>query len=95
MKLLFETLESMNKNKNTLKDPQLNGDWKLEYTTSDTILGRNGPQKVGPVIQKIDAVNLKAENSESISYFGLLNIRRLITFSAMFLCDFLYILLDV
>ena len=77
MKGLFETLESMNKNKNTLKDPQVNGDWKLEYTTSDTILGRNGPQKVGPVLQKIDAINLKAENSESISYFGLLNIKRL------------------
>ena len=80
MKVLFETLESMNKNKNTLKDPQLNGNWKLEYTTSDTILGRNGPQKVGPVLQKIDTVNLKAENSESLRYFGLFDIKRLTIF---------------
>ena len=72
MRNLFEKLEKSNKIKSPLKLPSLaEGIWSLEYTTSDSILGRNSYKRVGPIIQKIDVKNLKAENSETIDFFGL------------------------
>jgi hypothetical protein len=72
MRNLFEKLEKSNKIKSPLKLPSLaEGTWSLEYTTSDSILGRNSYKRVGPIIQKIDVKNLKAENSETIDFFGL------------------------
>ena len=71
MRNLFEKLEKSNKIKSPLKLPSLaEGIWSLEYTTSDSILGRNSYKRVGPIIQKIDVKNLKAENSETIDFFG-------------------------
>jgi hypothetical protein len=68
---LFSQLEQRNPNKKSLKCEQVNGIWTLEYTTSDSILGRKGFRKVGDIYQKIDAINLKAENSEVVEYFFL------------------------
>jgi hypothetical protein len=76
---IFESLEKLNPNKNTLKNPDLNAIWSLEYTTSDSILGRGGSPKVGPILQKIDAINLKAQNSEVVRYFGAFDVPRKVT----------------
>lgn len=75
MNVLFEKLEKSGK-KDSLSDPSVNGLWLLEYTTSDSILGRKGSPKVGPIYQLIDAVNLKAMNSETVLYFNFLKIPR-------------------
>eukprot|EP01036_Dinobryon_divergens_P047769 gene47769-64075_t len=61
----------MNLSKEPLKDPNINATWTLEYTTSDTVLGRGGWKRVGPTLQIIDTTNLKAENKEVLSIFGL------------------------
>jgi hypothetical protein len=60
IKALFEQLEALNSDGNTLKSPFLNGTWVLEYTTSENILGKNGkgkgisgPVKVGEILQLI------------------------------------------
>lgn len=80
MRRLFEKLEKMNPNPNSLSFKGVNGDWKLRYTTSDSILGRKGPTILGDIVQKIDAVNLKAENSDTVGYLGgLLKISRKVT----------------
>ena len=72
MEKLFSLLERCNRNKQPLQQPSLaDGLWKLEYTTSDSILGRGGYERVGPILQMIDTRNLKAENSETIGFFGL------------------------
>lgn len=68
---LFEQLEKKNPTKEPLKSPKINAIWSLDYTTSDSILGRGGAKRVGKILQKIDAVNLKGENSEVRNYFGL------------------------
>jgi hypothetical protein len=79
IKQLFEKLEKKNQLKSTLASPLLNAVWQLEYTTSDSILGRNGAKKIGPIFQTIDAVNLTAENREVVNYFGFLKIPRKVT----------------
>ena len=79
IKDLFEKLERSNPRKATLSNPDLNAVWSLEYTTSDSILGRGGPQKIGPILQTIDAVNLKAKNEEVVKYFGLFEIQAKVT----------------
>ena len=76
MRLMFEKLESLNPNKNTLSNPALNAIWNLEYTTSDSILGRGGSERFGPILQTINANELKAENAETVNYFGFLKINR-------------------
>lgn len=51
----------MNPNPNSVASPLLSGAWVLEYTTSDTILGKSGKgslfqggqSKVGEVIQEL------------------------------------------
>ena len=68
---LFEKLEKMSKNDEPLKSSLVNDVWQLEYTTSDSILGRNDFPRVGPILQTIDTTNLFAENSETVSYFGV------------------------
>merc|ERR1712024_352134 len=42
-----------------------------EYTTSESILGKGGFPRVGPIVQMIDTTSLTAENSEVVSYFGV------------------------
>lgn len=72
MKKLFEQLEKLNPTPDSLSSSKVNKIWNLEYTTSDTILGRGSQKRVGPILQLIDARNLKAENSETVDYgFGL------------------------
>ena len=68
---LFEKLERMNPTKGPLKSNKVNGNWSLDYTTSDTILGKGGFPRIGPIIQMIDTKTLSAFNSEVVSYFGV------------------------
>lgn len=68
---LFEELEKISPNKASLSSPYVNAKWQLEYTTSDSILGRKGYKKIGDIYQIVDAKNLKAENSETIDFFGI------------------------
>mmetsp|Transcript_20824 Transcript_20824/g.29394 ORF Transcript_20824/g.29394 Transcript_20824/m.29394 type:complete len:197 (+) Transcript_20824:71-661(+) len=68
---LFEKLEKVNPTRKPLKTTKVNGDWSLEYTTSDSILGKGGFPRVGKIVQKIDTTTLSAENSEVVSYFGV------------------------
>ena len=66
---LFEALERKNPNKNTLASKYTSGIWTLEYTTSDSILGRgDGFKRVGPILQTLDTTSLTAENSELVDY---------------------------
>ena len=76
---LFSKLEKLNPTSKPLKSQLVNGDWSLEYTTSDSILGKGGFPRVGPIIQKIDTETLSAENSEVVSYFGFIPVPRKVT----------------
>ena len=44
---LFEQIEKKTKKKATLSNPAVNGNWSLEYTTSDNILGEERKNVVG------------------------------------------------
>lgn len=79
MRALFEKLEKLNPTPNPLKTTLVNGDWNLEYTTSDSILGRGGSPRVGPIVQMIDTTTLTAQNSETVKYFGLFSVPRKVT----------------
>lgn len=79
MKGLFEKLEKLNPTPNPLKTTLVNGDWSLEYTTSDSILGRGGAPRVGPIVQMIDTTTLSAQNSETVKYFGVFSVPRKVT----------------
>jgi hypothetical protein len=53
---LARTLEGLNPNKNSLAAKEINGKWRLVYTTSESILGRNRPpfaRPLGPIYQFI------------------------------------------
>jgi hypothetical protein len=71
IKELFEKLEKLNPTRKPLKSDEVNGVWSLEYTTSDSILGKGGFPKVGPILQMIDTKKLSAINSEVVNYFGI------------------------
>ena len=68
---LFAKLEALNPTPKPLLSPKVNADWSLEYSTSDSIIGKGDFPRVGPIIQKIDTVSKTAENSEVVSYFGI------------------------
>ena len=75
---LFTRLEKLNPTRQPLKSPLLNADWSLEYTTSDSIIGKGDIfPKVGPIVQTIDTTTLSAANAEVVSYFGLRVPRRI------------------
>lgn len=76
---LFEQLEKLNPTSNPLTKPTVNGDWSLDYTTSDSILGKGGFPRVGPIIQNIDTTTLSAKNSEVVKYFYLFDVPRSVT----------------
>lgn len=78
MKNLFEQLEKQNPNKASLSSPLVNKVWELRYTTSSAILGRGQQKRLGPILQSIDAINLKAVNSETVDY-GILKVGRKVT----------------
>jgi hypothetical protein len=71
IKELFEKLEKLNPTRKPLKSDLVNGDWSLEYSTSDFIIGKGDFPRVGPIVQKIDTTNLYAENTEVVNYFGV------------------------
>lgn len=75
MDRLFVQLEALNPTPNPLKKPGVNGDWSLDYTTSDSILGKGGFPRVGPIIQNIDTTTLSAKNSEVVRY-AVINVPR-------------------
>ena len=74
---LFSLLEKLNPTVNpiTNTNANLNGDWSLDYTTSDSILGKGSFPKIGPIIQNIDTTTLSAKNSEVIR-FGIVDVPR-------------------
>ena len=80
MEKLFVRLEALNPTRNPLtsKKPSVNGDWDLKYTTSDSILGKGGAPRVGPIIQNIDTTTLSAKNSEIVRY-GFVDVPRSVT----------------
>jgi hypothetical protein len=79
MAKMFAELEQKNKVKKSLSSPLVNAVWYLQYTTSDTILGRGGSPRVGPILQTIDAPNGFAQNSETVRYLGFLDVPRAVT----------------
>lgn len=76
---LFELLETKNKYKDSLNSPLINAVWDLKYTTSDSILGRNGSKRVGQILQTIDAPNLFAKNTETLRFLGIIDVPRSVT----------------
>jgi hypothetical protein len=53
---LARSLERLNPNKNSLAAKEINGKWRLEYTTSESILGTKRPpfaRPSGPIYQTI------------------------------------------
>lgn len=76
---LFQELEKINPTKAPLKSDKVDGVWSLRYTTSDSILGRNGSPRVGPILQTIDTKNLRAENTEVVRYFNVFDVPRKVT----------------
>jgi hypothetical protein len=79
MLTLFEKLEKLNPIKKPLKSPLVNKVWDLRYTTSASILGKGGAPKVGPILQKIDAPNGEAVNSEVVQYLNVFQVPQKVT----------------
>lgn len=70
---LASALEKLNPTRKPLASPLLNGRWRLEYTTSDSILGTKKPaflRPSGPIYQFLDGPNLKAKNQESAPLYN-------------------------
>lgn len=76
---LFQQLERLNPTPKPLKSPLINADWSLEYSTSDSIIGKGDYPRIGPIVQTIDTVSLSAENSEVVNYFGWIPVPRRVT----------------
>lgn len=74
---IFKKLERLNPTRKPLKSDKINGRWSLDYTTSDSILGKGGFPRIGYIVQSIDTKALKAVNSEVVSYFGIQVPRRI------------------
>lgn len=71
---LVEKLETINPEPKPLASDAINGEWRLRWTTSESILGRNRMRGFRvdldrPILQEIDAKNLKARNVEPITTF--------------------------
>lgn len=70
--ILATRLEKMNPTKNVL-GPELSARWKLEYTTSGSILGTSRPAFLRPngtIYQTIRAEKLEARNQETWPFFS-------------------------
>lgn len=84
MEGLFARLEALNPTRDPLvgggrnKKPSVDGDWSLDYTTSDSILGKGGFPRIGPIVQNIDTTTLSAKNSEVVRY-GFIDVPRSVT----------------
>jgi len=69
MLTLFDKLEKLNPTKKTLASTLTSGVWELEYTTSDSILGKkDGFDRIGPILQSLDVDALTACNEEVVDY---------------------------
>lgn len=69
----FAALEKLNPNPKSLAAPELNGRWRLLYTTSESILGTARPPFLrpgGPIYQTIDTATLRARNQETWPFFN-------------------------
>jgi len=71
---LVEKLEKVNPEPKPLSSDLINGNWRLRWTTSQSILGRNRMRGFRvdlerPIFQEIDAVKLTARNVEPITSF--------------------------
>lgn len=67
------SLERVNPNPASLASPLINGQWRLMYTTSDSILGKTKPalaRPSGPIFQYIDTTKMAALNSERAPFFN-------------------------
>ena len=65
---LCQALEKVNPTAEPLASDLVNGQWRLVYTTSESILGKKKKkflQPSGPIYQTIDAESLKARNQET------------------------------
>lgn len=85
---LCRELERINPNKASLSSPLINGRWELQYTTSDSILGRSKPpflRPIGPIFQYIDASALTARNQETAPLFNQARARCLVSTQHMLL----------
>lgn len=71
IKSLFEELEKFNPTPKPLLSPLINGDWSLDYSTSDSIVGKGGLPRIGPIVQTLDTAGLRAANEEILSVWGL------------------------
>uniref|UniRef100_A0A383VK47 Plastid lipid-associated protein/fibrillin conserved domain-containing protein n=1 Tax=Tetradesmus obliquus TaxID=3088 RepID=A0A383VK47_TETOB len=70
---VVQQLERLNPTPKPLESPYLNGQWRLVYTTSDSILGRSKPAFLwpsGPIYQLLDGPNLRAANKETAPLFN-------------------------
>ena len=70
---LFADLEKANPTRAPLASPDLNGRWRLLYTTSASILGTARPpflRPTGPIYQVLDGPSLSAENRETFPFFN-------------------------
>lgn len=70
---VVQQLERLNPTPKPLESPYLNGQWRLVYTTSDSILGRSKPaflRPSGPIYQLLDGPNLRAANKETAPLYN-------------------------
>eukprot|EP00882_Tetradesmus_deserticola_P002301 GHRQ01002456.1.p1 GENE.GHRQ01002456.1~~GHRQ01002456.1.p1 ORF type:complete len:218 (+),score=89.25 GHRQ01002456.1:303-956(+) len=70
---VVQQLERLNPTPRPLESPYLNGQWRLVYTTSDSILGRKKLpflRPSGPIYQLLDGPNLKAANKETAPLYN-------------------------
>lgn len=70
---LARALERVNPNPKSLSAPEINGRWKLVYTTSESILGSKRPpflRPIGPIYQTIGACYRTARFSFDASGSG-------------------------
>jgi hypothetical protein len=76
MKQMFERLEKLNPTRKPLLSPKVNGVWDLQYTTSESILGKGGYPRIGPIKQMVDTTTRTAYNAEVVNYFNVLPVER-------------------
>jgi hypothetical protein len=76
MLTMFETLEKFNPTWKPLLSNKINGVWDLQYTASESILGKGGYPRIGPIQQMIDATTRTAYNAEVVNYFGVVPVPR-------------------
>eukprot|EP00741_Cyanophora_paradoxa_P012174 tig00020603_g11762.t1 len=70
-------LEALNPTSAPTASPEIEGDWELVYTTSESIIGRTRPDFLrpkGPIYQRVRLADTSVENSETIAPLPFLKI---------------------